>query len=170
MSGQNGEVLILGIGNILMRDEGVGAHVARYLARAGEDNGGMLPPDIRAVDGGTLGLDLLPMITEARAVVFVDAVDSGRAPGQVGIWKGPDLEPGLSSHLSAHEIGTADLLALGRLIGSLPQRVALVGIQPGAIEVGVELSPPVQTAVPIAASLARRQAQEFAEEEEIDHA
>jgi hydrogenase maturation protease len=145
-----------------MRDEGVGAHVARHLAAAVESNGIPLPSHTRVVEGGTLGLDLLPMIGEARAVVFVDAVDSGQEPGHVAIWNDADLERSLDGHISAHEVGAADLLALGRLLDTLPARAALVGIQPGAVDVGLEMTNAVEMAVPIAEALAARQAEEFA--------
>jgi hydrogenase maturation protease len=161
MAQQDGDILILGIGNVLMRDEGVGAHVARHLAAGVEENSFTLPPRTRVVDGGTLGLDLLPMISEARAVVFVDAVDFGGTPGEISLWHGVDLERSLDGHISAHEVGAADLLALGRLLGTLPARVALVGIQPAAVEVGLEMTSAVEIAVPIAAAVAARQAEEF---------
>jgi hydrogenase maturation protease len=162
MAGRDGDILILGIGNILMRDEGVGAHVARHLAASLEGGGISLPRHTRVVDGGTLGLELLPMIGEAQAVVFVDAVDSDQEPGKVAIWHGSDLERSLDSHISAHEVGAADLLALGRLLATLPEQVALVGIQPGAVEVGLEMTAAVEMAVPVAAAIAARQAEEFA--------
>jgi hydrogenase maturation protease len=165
MKDQDRPILVLGIGNILMRDEGVGVHVARYVARAADDGEIALPPNTRVVDGGTLGLDLLPMVTDARSIVFIDAVDSGTIPGHVAVWQGGDLERGFGNHLSSHEIGAADLLALGRLTGELPTRVALVGVQPGAIEVGLQMTPGVEMAVPIAASLVVRQVRVFGERE-----
>jgi hydrogenase maturation protease len=110
------------------------------------------------------------MIDEARAVVIVDAVDSGQEPGQVATWHGSDLERSLDGHISAHEVGAADLLALGRLLGTLPDQVALVGIQPGVVAVGLEMTPAVEMAVPIAAAIAARQAEEFARTEVNHHA
>jgi hydrogenase maturation protease len=162
--------LILGLGNVLMRDEGVGAHVARYLTETVEYDQDLLPPKTHAVDGGTLGLELLPLIHEARAVVFIDAVDFGLKPGRIRVLQTPELGGGFAAGLSVHEVGTADLLAVGRLTGSLPSRVALVGIQPGAIEVGIEMTPEVRVAVPVAACAARRQARALALLDGVEHA
>jgi hydrogenase maturation protease len=165
MSRPDGELLILGIGNLLMRDEGVGVHVARYLTQAEAIDDLYLPPDSSVVDGGTLGLDLLPMLDGARAVIFVDAVDFGAEPGHVQTLKGRQLEHAFGNHVSPHQVGTADLLALGRLTGALPDRVALVGIQPEAVDLGLEMSPVVEAMVPVAATVVAQQAWTFTREE-----
>jgi hydrogenase maturation protease len=147
MSRRDGPLLVLGVGNILLRDEGIGVHVARALEELPE---GSLPCGTRIVDGGTLGLDLLPMLDDAAAVVMVDAVDLRMAPGTVGIIRGSDLHGALAGHVSPHQVGIGDLLASARLSGTLPEQVSLVAIQPGEIEIGLDLTPSVQAAVPVA--------------------
>ena len=147
-------LLILGIGNVLLRDEGIGVRVVEALT--GEDGG--LPPGTRVVDGGTLGLDLLPLFEEVDGVVLVDAVDFGAAPGRVQTLRDQELETVISQHLSPHQIGTADLLSVARLVGTLPPRAALVGVQPGVVEVGLELSEPVQRALRFAVQAVRTEA------------
>jgi hydrogenase maturation protease len=145
-----GPLLVLGVGNVLLRDEGVGIHVVRRLEALGAD---ALPPGTTIVDGGTLGLDLLPMLEDAAAVVMVDAVDLRAEPGAVDVLRGATLHAALAGHISPHQVGVGDLLAAARLAGSLPDRVSLVAIQPGAIEVGLELTPAVEAALPAAVEL-----------------
>ncbi len=147
-------LLVVGIGNVLLRDEGVGVHVVERLDRLARRRPDVLPPECTLVDGGTLGLDLLPMIEDARAVVLVDAVNLRGAPGDVRVLHGPDLHATLANHVSPHQVGVGDLLAAARLRGTLPADVALVGIQPAEIEIGLELTAAVEAAVARAADVA----------------
>ena len=151
MSAARDAVLVLGIGNLLMGDEGVGVHVVRRLL----DGGRPIAPDVRVVDGGTLGLDLLPLISDAGALIVVDAAELHAEPGAVRILRDGELDGAMAGHLSVHQVGLSDLLAVGRLTDGLPARLALVAIQPGAIEVGVELTPECRAAVPVAVDAIR---------------
>lgn len=141
--------LILGVGNILLQDEGVGVAVTR-LFREGDAS---LPPGTRVVDGGTLGLDLLPLIGDAGSMVLVDAVDLGREPGAITVLRDDEIHGALAGHLSPHQVGISDMIAAARLMGELPSRVSLVGIQPGTIAIGLDLTAAVAAAVPAAAAL-----------------
>lgn len=152
-----GDPLILGIGNVLLRDEGVGVVVARRLETLLDAGDPAFPPGTRIVDGGTLGLDLLPMLGEAEAAVLVDAVDLGRPPGTVVVLRDGAVEATLTGHVSPHQVGVGDLVAAARLLGSMPRAFALVGIQPASIEVGLDLSPDVEAAVDDAVALVRRE-------------
>jgi hydrogenase maturation protease len=151
VSQPTGDLLVLGVGNVLMRDEGVGVHVVRAIA--GDQPS--IAAGVHIVDGGTLGLDLLPLIADARAVIFVDAVDLRAEPGAVGVLRGDAVHGVLGGHLSPHQVGLGDLVAVGRLTGELPERVVLVGIQPAAIEVGTELTTACAAAVPRAIDVVR---------------
>lgn len=144
MSQPDGAVLVLGIGNLLLRDEGVGVRVVQEL----ESSETPLPAGTELVDGGTLGLDLLPLVDEARALVLVDAIDVGHPPGSVVVLRGSELTARLGGKISAHQEGVGDLVSVARLRGTLPERTSLVGIQPAVIEVGLDLSPPVAAALP----------------------
>ncbi len=150
MSRPDGPLLVIGVGNVLLRDEGVGVRVARELHRQAGDRTVELPPGTRVVDGGTLGLDLLPLMDDARALLMVDAVDLGEQPGSVGVIHGDALHGALTGHVSPHQVGIGDLLAAARLMGTLPEAVALVGIQPGEIAIGLELTDAVEAAIPAA--------------------
>ena len=156
MSRADGEILILGLGNVLMGDDGVGVHVARALLAEGDE--AALPPHTCIVDGGTLGLDLLPLVEDARALLLVDAVELGCVPGKARILTNADLESALGSHLSPHQVGAADLIAVARLMEVLPSEVALLGIQPDRIEMGLELSDLLRAALAEAIGVVRQEA------------
>lgn len=149
--------LVLGIGNILLRDEGVGVVVARRIEAARAAGDAVVPWNCRVVDGGTLGLDLLPMIGDVNQVVMVDAVNLGQAPGTVTVLRDETVQAALSGHVSPHQIGVGDLVAAARLMGTLPARLTLVGIQPGEIAIGLELTESVAAAVDVAIEAVRRE-------------
>lgn len=139
--------LVVGIGNVLLRDEGVGVTVVRELERRVAEGRLDLLPGTRLVDGGTLGLDLLPLLSSTSMLVLVDAVNLGRPPGSVIVIRDGAIEGTLAGHVSPHQVGVADLVAAARLIGVFPATASLVGIQPALIEIGLELSADVAAAV-----------------------
>ena len=136
------KITVLGVGNLIRSDEGVGVHALRLL------HGRRLPPGVELVEGATEGLGLLPVFRESDAVIVVDAVLAGDEPGSLyrfppeAVWAGR-----LPDRLSPHQIGIFDVLSTARLLGSLPATV-IVGVQPGRLDWGLELSPPVARALP----------------------
>ncbi len=148
---QNKTVLLLGLGNTLLADDGVGIHVIRNL---GCDPA--TPPCLRPVDGGTLGFRLLEQISQADAILIIDAAQFGAAAGTLRLLDRQELacHVARSGRISAHEAGLADLLTLARLEGFAPRHLALLGIQPQTIDWGEELSPPVADAAAMACRLA----------------
>jgi hydrogenase maturation protease len=146
----DGQLLVLGIGNILLRDEGAGVLVIRELEARVAAGDLRLAEDVRLLDGGTLGLDLLPIISDARALVIVDAVDFRADPGSVRVIRGADIVAALEGHVSPHQVGVGDLVATARLLGTLPAEVALVGIQARDIAIGLDPSPSVLAGIPVA--------------------
>ncbi len=145
-----GPLLVLGVGNVLLRDEGVGVRVCEVLQRAVAEGRVELPAGTEIVDGGTLGLDLLPQIEDAGALVIVDAADLRQAPGAVAVLRGDALSGALAGYASPNQVGLGELLATARLAGRLPDPTVLVGVQPGEISVGLELTEPVLAALPVA--------------------
>lgn len=148
--------VVLGVGNILLRDEGVGVAVVRHLvalAALAEEGAASPLADVLLVDGGTLGLDLLDIIRNTDQLIMVDAVDVGAAPGTVVVLRGAEVQGTLLGHVSPHQVGVGDLIAVASLSGTLPREVVLIGIQPGAIEIGLDLTPVVAAAVLVAADL-----------------
>ena len=128
-------ILVVGLGNILLRDEGVGVHVIQILKDRFR-----FSPEVEIVDGGTLGLDLLPLLENRDRVLFVDAVDFGREPGYVGEIEGDSIPSKLQTRLSVHHVGLSDLLLAAAWMDMKPERVCLIGIQPESVEVGLALS------------------------------
>lgn len=150
-SSQNNTVLVLGLGNTLLADDGVGIHIVRSL---GCDPA--TPPCLRPVDGGTLGFRLLGQISQADAVLIIDAAQLGAAAGTLRLLDRDELARHVarSGRISAHEAGLADLLTLARLEGFAPRHLALLGIQPQTVDWGEALSPRVADAAAIACRLA----------------
>jgi hydrogenase maturation protease len=127
---------ILGIGNILLRDEGVGVHAVRALQERYT-----FPEDVELIDGGTMGLDLLPFIEDKDRLLIIDAVNfKDTPPGTVRIIEGKDIKAFLDTKLSVHQIGLPDMLFSASLKGTIPPEMCLVGIQPDTIEVGLQMS------------------------------
>ncbi len=127
---------LIGLGNILMQDDGIGVHAVREIERRFR-----FSPQIAIVDGGTLGLALLPLIEGYGRVLFVDAVEAGREPGAVIVREGEEVPACLGAQVSVHQAGLADLLYAARMAGMMPPEVCLVGIQPQAVGLGLEPTP-----------------------------
>jgi hydrogenase maturation protease len=145
-------IVVLGIGNTLMRDDGVGIHVIRDLQ--GRQNDRLLPAgNIEILDGGTLGFLLVDRLAEADGMVVVDAANLGEAAGSVRVIDDAEIDRYLDGNpsLSVHEVGLVDLLQMMALSGQTPRLRALVGIQPETIDWGTEMSPAVAAGIPRAA-------------------
>lgn len=134
-------VRIIGVGNPLMGDDGIGIAAAERLAALS------LPDGVEVVDGGTGGLTLLSLMEAAATVILVDAVAMGREPGTiVRVTPEEVVMPKGEGALSLHETGLAQVLALGRELGTLPA-VIVYGVQPHSVERRIGLSPPVARAL-----------------------
>lgn len=140
--------LVLGLGNLLLRDEGVGVHVVRALQAE------PLPAGVELCDGGTLGLGLLDALAERTRVIVIDAI-AGYPPGTVVRLTAAQLAPTTDRQLSAHELGLFETLATARQLGIAPREVVIFGISPHDLGTGLELSPPVAALVPRLVELVR---------------
>lgn len=134
-AGERVPVVVLGMGNLLRRDEGVGIRALQRLEELY-----MLPPTVRLVDGGTLGLELLSYLEDADRALVLDATLSDEGPGTLVQISGDDVPAYFGMRTSPHEIALPDLLAVARLRGVTPPELVLVGIHPASIELGWELS------------------------------
>lgn len=132
-------ILVLGIGNLVMSDDGVGVRVVQELQRSYR-----FPENVNVVDGGTLGLDLLPLLEDATHLILVDAVETGEKPGSLVRLTGQELPIALQTKLSPHQMGLKDLLAVSELMGHSPGEMVLIGVQPGSVEMGAELTAEVE--------------------------
>jgi hydrogenase maturation protease len=135
-------LLVLGLGNVLLEDDGVGAAAVSLLLDRFQ-----APAGVRVLDGGTLGLSLLPYLQSADAVILVDAVRADGAPGTVVRLDGEDVAPAVATRLSPHQVGVADLLDGARWLEQYPRRVVLVGLIPASMELAVGLSPLVHASL-----------------------
>ena len=147
MTAGGSPMLVLGIGNVLLGDDGVGVRVVTELARLVEAGLVTLPTDARLVDGGTLGRDLLPLVADASALVVVDAAELQAPPGRVRVLRNEEIGRGRGPG-AIDGGGLLELLIAASIAGTLPDDVALVGIQPGIVAAGSELSTPVRSGVP----------------------
>ena len=138
------KVTLLGLGNLLLRDEGVGIHAIRAL-----EAGNLAPPGLEIVDGGTSGLDLLPYIEDRDRVLFVDAVNFRKEPGYIGVLENQEVPAMFSLKDSLHHLGLMDVLAAAQLLDAAPREICLIGIQPHIIETGLELSDLLQEKLPL---------------------
>ncbi|MES9881769.1 MAG: HyaD/HybD family hydrogenase maturation endopeptidase [Sedimenticola sp.] len=120
------KTLVLGVGNTLLTDEGVGIHVVNHLASTYPDY-----PGISYVDGGTLSFTLAQLLLENQRLIVVDAARTGSAPGSVVVFEGEGMDRYLTGNRqSVHEVGLMDLLDIARLSDHYPSHRALVGIEP----------------------------------------
>jgi hydrogenase maturation protease len=132
--------VILGVGNVLLTDEGAGVHAARRLAEQLGDRA-----DTQVLDAGTLSFSLAPIIEAADRLIILDAADFGCAPGTVRCFLDGEIDRFLSrNHLSVHEIGLRDLMDIARLMERLPGERALIAIQPESLDWGSQPTPAVE--------------------------
>lgn len=134
-------IAILGLGNLMRRDDGVGVHAVQRLIESRE-----LPPAVEVIDGGTFGLDLLPRIEGASYLLAIDAVDFGGSPGTSCRFANDGLAT-LPIGKSVHLLGLTDLLNALYLLGRAPREVVLLGVQPQSTDWGVTLSPQIAAAL-----------------------
>ncbi len=135
-------VLILGIGNSILRDEGVGVHVVNAMRKM------PLPPGVELVEGGTMGPELVEVIAHRDKVIVVDTVDMQGKPGTVYRFAGQDLIHAEEAVISMHQLGLMDTLTMARHLKCEPKEVIVYGVQPAAVEIGLELTPDVAAVIP----------------------
>lgn len=143
MTTQKPPRLILGVGNLLLRDEGVGVHVISAL------RGRELPDDVELWDGGTASFDLLDTLAGRRQVIIIDAVRTGSEPGTIFRFTPEDISVSREQVTSLHQVGLLETLDLvDHLLDSAPEEVIILGIEPKEIGWGLELSAEVEAALP----------------------
>ncbi|KAA0258908.1 hydrogenase maturation protease [Deferribacter autotrophicus] len=130
-------ILVLGLGNLLMNDDAAGLKAVYRLKKIYE---GKFQDKLKIMDGGTLGLDLLPYIEEATHLIIVDAVDLDLSPGTVIKIEGDDIDSVFENKLSPHQMGLKDILFAADIIGVKPEYVVMYGIQIGNVNMENQLS------------------------------
>ncbi|CAG0941381.1 MAG: HyaD/HybD family hydrogenase maturation endopeptidase [Rhodocyclaceae bacterium] len=144
--------VILGIGNTILSDEGVGVHAAEALRAAYA-----LPEGVEVIDGGTAGMELLDPLSGVDLLVVLDAVKAKRAPGTVILLTGKEVPVFFRGKLSPHQVSICDVLASLEFAGNPPKDLVLVGCEPLSLELGTELTPTVAEKVPVMVATAVEQ-------------
>lgn len=138
-------VVVLGVGNLLLSDEGVGVRlVERLEARY------RLPESVRLLDGGTCAMEMLEDLEDLDLLVIADCVRSGQAPGALVVLRDEQVPAFFRTKLSPHQVGLSDVLATLQFTGRAPARVVVVGVEPASLATGMALSGPVEACLPAA--------------------
>jgi hydrogenase maturation protease len=136
------QTIVLGLGNLVHADDGIGVHAIQALQLDAR-----VPPGVVLLDGGTQGLALLPHISGAERLLVIDAIDVSEPPGTLLRFEGPALR-GLPGKASVHQLGFADLMVALELLGDSPGEVVVLGVQPVSTEWSAELTDPVAQTLP----------------------
>lgn len=148
--------LVLGLGNPLMGDDGIGLAALAGLKAEYE-----LPPEVRLVDGGTWGMNLLPMIEAAERVLLLDAIDTAQPAGTLTVLERDELPRYFSHKISPHQVDLREVLALAEWRHTLPAQIVALGIQPERVEMGEGLSSPVEWSLESLVALAASRLEGF---------
>jgi hydrogenase maturation protease len=146
MTPLHSRTLVLGLGNLLLSDDGLGIHAIDRLRKDPRIDSGA-HSNVTLLDGGTQGLSLMPHLSGFPRLLVIDAIDVGAAPGTVVRFEGKALD-GLPGKATVHQLGFADLMVAMKLLGESPEEVVVLGVQPLSTEWSVDLTPPVQNALP----------------------
>ncbi|SRR5690554_3375298 len=131
---------IMGLGNLLLSDEGFGVHCIQYLEKNYQ-----LPENVEVIDGGTGGILLAPFIEEHDELYVIDVVDIEDAPGSVHYFTDADMRCGdIQTRMSPHQVGMLDILDICRIRGMVPDKVHFIAVVPESLEPGMELTPLLQ--------------------------
>lgn len=134
-------IVVVGVGNLLLKDEGIGIHAVKALQEIN------LPADVRLIDGGT-SPDLISYTQAGDKLIIIDAAKAGGAPGTIYRFHPEDLAAERQTLTSAHELGVPQNLKLMSLLGNEPGETIIIGIEPGEIGAGLELSPVLNQKMP----------------------
>jgi len=137
------KVVVLGVGNVLMTDEGVGVHAVTAFEKDYQ-----FPGNVRCVDGGTSTQELLGDLEDLDHLFVIDAVSAGLEPGGMIRLEGGDVPAAFTTKLSPHQVGISDLLATLTFMGRAPKHVVLFGVEPVSLMLNMELTPAVAARVP----------------------
>ena len=151
------KILIVGLGNVLLRDEGIGIHI---LERLEKESG--LPDGVELIRGKTGGLALLPYLDGASAIIFVDAADFEGKAGEIKIFRGSEIQKERYILLSVHDVGLRDLISLIVLKNPSPPEIVVIGLKPMELGVGVEISSELHTAIPSVIMMIRAEVERLA--------
>jgi hydrogenase maturation protease len=141
--------VVLGVGNIILTDEGAGVRAVEALER-----GWKLPDNVMAIDGGTSGMEMIEDLSNLDFLIILDVVKTGAAPGTVVKIAGKDIPVFFRNKLSPHQIALPDVLASLELLDTMPKEIVVLGVEFISLELGMEMTPTVAEKVPVLAAMA----------------
>lgn len=128
-------ILVLGLGNILMQDEGIGVRAIERLRK-----GYLFPEEVEVLDGGTAGMALYEHVVEREHLIVIDAVKTGQPAGTVVQLQNDEVPAFLQNKVSPHQLALSDILATLKIAGEQVPQVRVIGVEPLSLEMGLELS------------------------------
>lgn len=137
------KAVVLGVGNVILTDEGVGVRVIEALQRDYA-----LPPEVAVIDAGTSGMEMLEDLSHLDFLLVVDAIAANKTPGDLVKLTGPEVPVFFRRNLSPHGIGLSDVLASLEFMGAEPKETVIIGIQPVSMALSTELTPQAAARVP----------------------
>lgn len=137
------DITVVGVGNIIMQDEGFGVECAKQLEKITD-----YPDFVQILDGGTLGMDLMPYITGTKKILFIDAINIEAEIGSYHEFTGDDLNAYFKNKISVHDLGLNDLLAVLKITDNPVEEVAVIGVKPDVVSMGVGLTDKIAAKVP----------------------
>lgn len=135
--------VVLGVGNVILADEGVGVRVVEALERDY-----LMPPGVNVIDAGTSGMEMLDDLSHLDFLLVVDAIAAGKAPGELVQLRGDAVPVFFRRNLSPHGIGLSDVLAALEFLGAEPKETVILGVQPTSLELSTELTPAIAKRIP----------------------
>lgn len=144
------DISVVGIGNIIMQDEGFGVRCAEYLQKITD-----YPDFVQILDGGTLGMDLMPYIAGTKKLLFIDAIDIDGDIGDFYQFTGDELNAYFKNKMSVHDLGINDMLAVLKLTDNPVEEIIVMGIKPDMVSMGLDLTPAVAAKIPQVAEKAK---------------
>jgi hydrogenase maturation protease len=142
-SNSTGRTIVLGLGNLLLRDEGIGVHIVRIL-----EERKILPPRIELIDGGVATLDVVEMFDENDRLIVIDAVRGGEEPGAIYTFRPGDVKSKYCATTSLHQLSFLEALRMASQIGKVPASITIIGVEPADMQFGMELSLVIKEKIP----------------------
>ena len=159
------KILIVGLGNILLQDEGIGIHVIEKLRNETD-----IPPEVELIEGETKGLALLPLLKGGTYIIFVDAMEFEGAAGEIKVLHDKEIVSANNMLISAHEVGLSDIISLISLTERAePPKTTLVGVKPMNLETGLQLSPEVEKSIPKIIQIIKQEVKRFKKELTVEN-
>lgn len=158
---QQPKIMVMGVGNVLLSDEGLGVQFVDLLSQE------ELPENVELLEGGTAGLELVHLIKEVDYLIIIDAVNAKDEPGAVFRFEPEDIRVMPSQfEVSFHQVGILEVLAMANILGTAPKTL-IFGVQPKSLEMGMELSPEIQAVYPKIKDLVLKEIQNIIEHGEF---